>query len=117
VLIDFWGSWCVPCLNLLPEIVEESKKYKGKDIVLVSVCVDQDKNLKQCKNIIKKLGMNWVNLWSSQDEKNIVSIANQYKIGVFPAFILVDPTGKVIERNEGDAGYFKIKALLSTLKL
>jgi thiol-disulfide isomerase/thioredoxin len=117
VLIDFWGSWCVPCLNLLPDMVEETKKYKGKNILFVSVCTDHDKNLKQCKDIVKKLGMNWINLWSSQDEKNIVSIANQYKIGTFPAFILIDPNGKIIERSESDSGYFKIKALLSTLKL
>jgi thiol-disulfide isomerase/thioredoxin len=112
VLLDFWGSWCVPCLNLLPNMVEENKKYKGKNIVLVSVCDDHDKNLNQCKSIVKKLGMNWVNLWSSQDRKDSVSIANQYKVGIFPTFILIDPNGKIIERNDSEAGYFKIKALL-----
>ncbi|SHM81798.1 TlpA disulfide reductase family protein [Mucilaginibacter sp. OK098] len=112
VMIDFWGSWCQPCIKLLPDLVEENKKYKNKDIAFVSIADDYNANQNKCKEIVSKLGMNWVNLWSSQDKKDINGITTVYNVGVFPTFILIDPNGKVIAREDGEYGYFKCKALL-----
>jgi thiol-disulfide isomerase/thioredoxin len=117
VLIDFWGSWCQPCMRLLPEQVIDDAKYRDKNIVFVSVAFDNDERQNQCREIVKRLGMTWINLWSSQDKKTQDNIANTYNIGTYPAFILIDPNGKIIAKEDSESGYYKIKQLLAaTLK-
>jgi len=114
VLIDFWGSWCQPCMRLLPEQVKDNAKYRDKNVVFVSVSFDADERQNQCREIVKRLGMTWVNLWSSQDKKTPDNIANLYNIGTYPAFILIDPDGKIIAKEDSESGYYKIKQLLVT---
>jgi len=113
-LIDFWGSWCQPCMRLLPEQVKDNAKYRDKNVVFVSVSFDADERQNQCREIVKRLGMTWVNLWSSQDKKTPDNIANLYNIGTYPAFILIDPDGKIIAKEDSESGYYKIKQLLVT---
>jgi thiol-disulfide isomerase/thioredoxin len=115
VLLDFWGSWCQPCIKLLPDLVQETKKYKDKKIAFVSVCYDSESNQNKCKDIIKKLGMNWVNIWSSMDKKDPGSISNVYNVGVYPTYILIDPTGKIANRFDGEYGYYKCKNVLDEI--
>src|SRR4051794_26142513 len=40
VLIDFWATWCGPCVKKFPHLVELHKKYAGKDVVCMSVSLD-----------------------------------------------------------------------------
>jgi thiol-disulfide isomerase/thioredoxin len=115
VIIDFWGSWCLPCIKLMPHLVEEHNEYKNKNIVFVSVCRDYNANLNKCKNIVNQLGMNWVNLWDSEDKTDVNGITSIYNVGVYPTFILIDPNGEILERGEGEYGYFKCKAQLEKI--
>ena len=112
VLFDFWGSWCVPCIKLLPTLVKEHEQYKGKNIVFVSVARDYNGNQNKCRDIVNKLGMNWINLWDSMDTIDPKGITTAYKVGDYPTFILIDPYGRVIERGSTEYGYLKCKAAL-----
>lgn len=112
IAIDFWGSWCQPCLKLMPSVVEEHSKYKDKNIVFISVCRDYNANKDKCKEIVNKLGMNWINLWDSQDKTDENSTSAIYNVGVYPTFIVIGPNGDILERGEGDYGYLKYKKQL-----
>lgn len=39
VVMDLWGFWCIPCLQKFPKFVKMSEKYKGKDVVFMSLCL------------------------------------------------------------------------------
>jgi thiol-disulfide isomerase/thioredoxin len=43
VIVDFWATWCGPCLMSIPELVDLQEKYKGKGLVIVGISVDDDK--------------------------------------------------------------------------
>jgi thiol-disulfide isomerase/thioredoxin len=115
VMMDFWGSWCGPCLRLIPAIVDDHKKYSGENIAFVSVCFDYNGNMGKCKDIINKMGMSWVNLWDSEDKVDNNSLTTRYNIGIYPTVILIGRDGKILERGEGEYGYLKCKNLLDTL--
>jgi len=95
VLIDFWGSWCVPCIKLIPRITELNTKYKTKGFVMVSVAFDE--NIEKVKEIIENKQMNWIQL--IQSEKN-AEFVDKLKISGFPTLILVDPSGKIVCRDK-----------------
>lgn len=105
VLIDFWGSWCVPCINLIPEVRELHEKYKN-EIQFVSVAYDRLEDTAKVQKLISENKMNWVQLLDNRNLK--MGIVNQYKVNEFPTSILIAPSGKVIYRGIGGNGLKKL---------
>jgi len=95
VLIDFWGSWCIPCIKVIPRIAEVNAKYKTRGLVMVSVAYDD--NISKLKELIESNHMNWIHL--IQSEKN-AEFVDKLKVSSFPTLILVDPTGKILYRDK-----------------
>lgn len=92
VLVDFWASWCGPCRQEMPNVVEAYKKYKGDKFEIVGVSFDN--NAAAWKGAVKNLGMTWPQMsdlkgWQSQG-------ASAYGIMSIPSNILFSPEGKVV---------------------
>jgi len=91
VLLDFWGTWCGPCIQSIPELKKLYDKFGGSDFEIVSVANDQ--NINKWKNTVSAKGMNWVNL-IDQNEK----VCTQYEISAFPSLFLIDKQGDFIAK-------------------
>lgn len=98
VLLDFWASWCTPCLNELPNLKAAYKKFKSKGFEIVSVSVDDDTD--DWIKAVKDNSMNWVQLWNGEDMQG--SAAVKYTITAIPATFLIDAEGTIIGRNLRD---------------
>jgi len=95
LFIDFWSSWCLPCRKEFPELKRIAAKYEGKGFRVLGVSIDDD-NEKWIK-AIKTDSLNWVNVndgGSSNDD-----VAVEYGIFVIPSNLLIDPEGKIVEKN------------------
>lgn len=97
VLLDFWASWCVPCIKTLPYLSELKSHHENKlSIILLS----EDKNLKAWKEAIKKYDLNgFINISLTQNPHNQVKA--DYFVQGIPVKVLIDPEGKIIGRWEG----------------
>lgn len=85
-LIEFWGTWCVPCIELTPEVIKLHKQYEDK-VRFISVAYDKD--LTKVKAYVNKNNIRW--LQSYVDSKNIKNtIIDKWNIQSFPTFILID---------------------------
>jgi len=95
VLLDFWGTWCNPCIALLPHISDLHKQYPDLEIVsIASEFNETDKN--KIPGFIKKYEMDWVNIFELiRKEGNITST---YNISSFPTTMLIGPKGEIIHR-------------------
>lgn len=103
VLLDFWATWCLPCLKYIPHLKKMSRMYKSKGLRIISV--SSDYNFMVWKNGIEKYKLDeFINVHDYDTLKdleshNIVnSIAKRYSIDRIPTSILIDKNGTIIGR-------------------
>ena len=99
VLLDFWGSWCKPCISSIPELVSLKEKYSNH-LSIVSVAYDEKVNMKMINDLVKEHKMEWIHLFEDMKAKDY-SLVNRFKVAAFPTQILIDPKGQIVLRLEG----------------
>ncbi|NPD91097.1 TlpA family protein disulfide reductase [Prevotella sp. PMUR] len=92
VLVDFWASWCGPCRQEMPTVVETYRKYHSKRYDVVGVSFDN--NAEAWKKAIAALGMEWHNISDLKGWQ--CAAASVYGVNSIPSNILLDPSGKII---------------------
>ena len=92
VLLDFWASWCGPCLREVPNVKKVYDKYHDKGFEILSVSLDDKKD--NWTNAIEKYDLNWVHVSSLQGWD--CPVAKLYNVSGVPAMLLIDKEGKII---------------------
>lgn len=92
VLLDFWASWCGPCIQEMPNLVKTYATYKGKGLEIVGISVDEDKQA--WLNAVKAHNMTWVQL---ADETKAAS--ELYGVNTIPHTILIDANGIIVAKD------------------
>ena len=96
VLVDFWATWCGPCIEEHPNIKKNYEKYRDKGFEVVGISLDQDREA--LENHLDEHETPWIVLHEEKDGgKNIAS--DYYGIFGIPAMMLVDKDGKVVSLN------------------
>ena len=101
VLIDFWATWCAPCVKEQPELAKLYRKFKnadfvnGKEFEIFGVSFDAKRD--NWEDIIKKYGIDWIQVsdlkfWSSP-------VAKIYNIEELPFNVLIDGNGIILAKN------------------
>jgi peroxiredoxin len=100
VLVDFWATWCGPCIGELPNVKENYKKYHEMGFDVVGISLDQSKE--KLEAFIEKEELPWAQLYDEEIQKGKGwnhPVAQFYGISAIPAAILVDKDGKVVSMN------------------
>ncbi len=89
VLVDFWATWCIPCLKEIPKLRKMHKALHEKGFVIVGVANNSKDDLTSFFESNKKVP------WTSvADEKNVVS--KDFKVAKWPTTVLIDRKGKLL---------------------
>lgn len=107
VLLDFWASWCIPCREGNPHLLELYKRYKGEGFEIIGIS-DNDHNPIAWKEAVKKdkTGV-WRHILRGHDTtlkrglKDPNDLSELYGVDLLPTKILIDPNGKIIGRYKG----------------
>jgi thiol-disulfide isomerase/thioredoxin len=104
-LIDFWASWCKPCRDQSPELVELHNNYRSKGVTIMSVSLDR-KN-ESWLQAIKNDNLNWTHISNLKHWQD--PIAAEYNVRSIPELFLIDEKGAVLARSHDLAS---IKSIL-----
>lgn len=109
-LLDFWGTWCLPCIELTNDLKELQKKYESKNFEIVGIAYDKKKQ--DVENYIQKNSITWRNTW---DDLKKPIISKKFLVNDYPTFILLDKSGRIIFRGVGREALKKIELLLKDI--
>ncbi|WP_154648000.1 TlpA family protein disulfide reductase [Pedobacter arcticus] len=98
VFLNFWATWCPPCIAEMPSINELKKRYKGKEEI-VFLMVDADSNYEKSTKFMQKRGYDLpVSIAVSSVPDNIFD-------GSLPTTLILDKQGRLSFKHEGSADY------------
>jgi peroxiredoxin len=110
VLIDFWATWCGPCVQELPNVLKAYEKYHDKGFEIIGISLDSDKD--KLTSFIKKNNVTWPQYFDGQGWQS--KLGSKYGINSIPATYLLDKEGKII--GKGLRGEALEKAVGTALK-
>jgi thiol-disulfide isomerase/thioredoxin len=101
VILDFWATWCPPCLMTIPELVDLQKKYKDRGLSVVGISVDDPQRVtnrelaafREAKNInysIVRADAKVMQDYFADDDRMAI-----------PTMFLIDRQGKIVEKKVG----------------
>jgi len=94
VVLDFWGTWCKPCLVATPDLLKLNQKYAEQGVVFIGVAVNDQE--KPWAAYIDKSGMSW-----PQFLDRTHSMATPFSVVSYPTYIIIDGEGIVRARQAG----------------
>ena len=111
VILDFWASWCAPCMGEMPVMKEIYEKYHDRGLEIVGISLDDKRD--RWVNAIEKEGLAWRQV-SSLEGRDGCPVARLYQVIGIPKLYIIDGEGKIVANDlRGEALKEKIDELFS----
>jgi peroxiredoxin len=111
LLLEFWGTWCGPCVGEVPNFKKAYEKYQSRGFEILGM--DQDKELESVKKFVAEKGITWTNATTESINE---LIEQRFRIIAYPTTILLDSQGKIISLGRKDQMPLRGEELMGTLE-
>lgn len=110
ILLEFWGTWCGPCIAGIPALKALYRKNKQR-LNLVSVAYDDDIN--KVKSFVKKNDLDWIHTFSKRKQTDKSSFIEKLRVDAYPTFILLDKNWNILARATSEKALTEIEEILN----
>lgn len=100
VILDFWGSWCAPCIKGMAELKEIYATYAGRLEIIGVDCNDTED---RWKSVVSRLQLPWIQVFHPEDG----TVTATYSVTAYPTKVVINPEGKIIKVYSGESPTFK----------
>jgi thiol-disulfide isomerase/thioredoxin len=126
VVLDFWGTWCGPCVAAMPDLIELSRRYRGKPVEWMAIHTPNMKSFEDLdRGIASCVEKNWKNqeipfttALDAVDEGSEYAglTSKRFGIAAWPTLVVIDPQGKVVGAVEKEKLVETIERLLEKVE-
>ena len=100
VLLDFWATWCAPCVAALPELKDLQRRFGDEGLRIVGVALDEKRE--PLERMIDQKGVSWPQLWDGEGTEG--EIPRLFGIGGPAVFYILDRQGRIAAGPLGEDG-------------
>jgi thiol-disulfide isomerase/thioredoxin len=103
VVVDFWRTDCAPCVRLIPQLAELSKKYRDKGLEVIGLTSDERENEKQVVEFLEKRGADYIVGYDNQWLSSAFLKGTEDEVGPpIPQVFVISREGRVVEHIIGE---------------
>lgn len=95
-ILDFWATWCKPCVSAIPKLNAIYGDFAQQGVELIGINVDGPRNQAKVKPFAKSLSINYPIVLDPDQE-----LVNTYYVSAFPTLIVINSKGKEVFVHEG----------------
>ncbi|AUP80682.1 TlpA family protein disulfide reductase [Flavivirga eckloniae] len=95
VLIDFWASWCPPCIKGIPNLKRIRKRFPEESLSIISISIDAKKD--DWIKAVQKHEMPWPQLLDESPK-----VADMFAVTAIPHLVIISPSGKIVYKTTGE---------------
>ena len=95
-VLDFWATWCHPCIQSIPELVKLSDQFKDKGVRFIGINEDSPRNRSKVKPFASSMGITYPVLIDADQQ-----LQSDFFIDGFPTLLVLDEKGKVLFTHVG----------------
>jgi thiol-disulfide isomerase/thioredoxin len=103
ILLDFWGTWCVPCLRAIPEVSRLNATYSAAGLEVIGVACEHGTaadNARRVRETRQRLGIGYRTVLADSATGQVIE--QQFHVAAFPTLVLLDSDGAIIWRGGAD---------------
>jgi len=93
ILLDFWATWCKPCLNEMPHVKDIYQEYHDDGFEIIGVSLDRTRE--NLVSYVEQNDIGWPQIYDGRGGR----IASSYAVSAIPSTFLLDREGRIVEKN------------------